>query len=152
MTVFTSVLSTNTVRSPKSDQVSTRIADCLVLFFLAHCPPGTHGRKKKLKPSKHLQNVTIEHITLMPYCRTCPVGTYQSNYGQLSCRPCQKGFTTNSRKSANSNQCVSTARHICESNPGICNGGSCVAQHDFLYSCLCDGRHIGKSEYIYENL
>lgn len=118
-------------------------ADC-ALFFLAHCPPGTHGRKKKLKPSKHLQNVTIEHITLMPYCRTCPVGTYQSNYGQLSCRPCQKGFTTNNRKSANSSQCVSTARHICESNPGICNGGSCVAQHDFLYSCLCDGQHIGK--------
>lgn len=113
-------------------------------YCSAHCPPGTHSRRKKLKPSKHHPNTTIDHMTLVPRCRPCPVGFYQSNFGQLSCRPCPLGYTTTSSKSASINQCTATAKQICEDSRNICNKGRCVTENEFYYSCDCEKNYVGK--------
>lgn len=51
--------------------------------FLEMCPPGTHARKKRVKTSKRRNLPIVERPTLSPHCKSCPVGTYQPEYGQL---------------------------------------------------------------------
>ncbi|KAK4887668.1 hypothetical protein RN001_003939 [Aquatica leii] len=117
---------------------SKSVKDCK-----AHCPPGTHGRRRKLKPSRQNSNTTLDHITLVPHCRTCRIGYYQSNYGQLSCRSCPEGHTTLSRKSTNLNQCLPTTTQLCNNSTNVCNKGKCVVEDSFYYSCSCDANYIG---------
>ncbi|KAJ8929510.1 hypothetical protein NQ314_017803, partial [Rhamnusium bicolor] len=107
------------------------------------CPPGTHARKKHMKYSKHHPNITIERTTLRPYCRSCAVGFYQPEYGQLKCLPCPNGYTTTTTRSTNPSQCIPTAEELCKSNKGICNNGTCSISNDYQYTCNCFENYIG---------
>ncbi|KAB0799990.1 hypothetical protein PPYR_07870 [Photinus pyralis] len=109
---------------------------------IAHCPPGTHSRRRILKPTKHHPNTTITHMTLRPHCRSCSIGHYQANYGQLSCRACPDGYTTPSHKSTSLEECILAETHICNSS-SVCNTGKCVEEDSFYYSCSCDNQYIG---------
>ncbi|KAK5644039.1 hypothetical protein RI129_007884 [Pyrocoelia pectoralis] len=116
---------------------SKSIQDCI-----AHCPPGTHSRRRKLKPNKHHPNITIAHMTLAPHCRSCRIGHYQANHGQLSCRACPNGYTTAAPKSTALEQCIMSTEHICGSSD-VCKNGNCVIEDSLYYSCSCYNQYIG---------
>ncbi|XP_015834822.1 sushi, von Willebrand factor type A, EGF and pentraxin domain-containing protein 1 isoform X1 [Tribolium castaneum] len=117
---------------------SKQIGDCK-----EQCPPGTHARKKIFRQSRRNPSVTIERATLRPYCRSCHVGFYQSEFGQLRCIPCPKGHTTLAPKATSFRQCVPTAAEMCAKNPSICNAGKCVPSNEFQYTCDCPEGYIG---------
>nr|XP_023016002.1 sushi, von Willebrand factor type A, EGF and pentraxin domain-containing protein 1-like [Leptinotarsa decemlineata] len=116
---------------------SKKLEDCK-----EQCPPGTHARKKKLRYSKHQFNVTIERPTLRPHCRSCKIGYYQPDHGQLRCIPCPAGFTTTSTRSTSIHQCIPTSKDICESET-FCQHGSCEVTNRYQYSCDCFDNYIG---------
>lgn len=120
----------------------TKINFLIFLFFSEECPPGTSARKKIIKKSKH-PNAVIERVTLKPFCRSCPLGHFQPNYGQTKCIPCPKYHTTNQRASTSPNQCVPTVQEVCLNSKNLCNKGRCVTEDDFYYTCICDDGHVG---------
>nr|XP_022902897.1 sushi, von Willebrand factor type A, EGF and pentraxin domain-containing protein 1-like isoform X2 [Onthophagus taurus] len=105
------------------------------------CPPGKIGRKRTIRP-RNYPNITITRVTLPPYCKSCPLGTYQSNYGQHECLKCPLGYTTNSVGSKSIYDCVPSVDLIC-TNLTICNQGKCIVQDNFYYSCECNHLFIG---------
>ncbi|XP_018333054.1 sushi, von Willebrand factor type A, EGF and pentraxin domain-containing protein 1-like [Agrilus planipennis] len=110
-----------------------------------HCPPGMMARKKLVRSSKRNSNATVEHVTLMPYCRSCPQGSYQPDYGQTKCLPCPEYFTTYSSRADSEKKCVPTSEKICQSDPNVCNGGKCIVVNEFLYNCKCPSGAIGSN-------
>ncbi|XP_076273096.1 sushi, von Willebrand factor type A, EGF and pentraxin domain-containing protein 1-like isoform X1 [Rhynchophorus ferrugineus] len=119
-------------------QHAKRSKDCREM-----CPPGTHARRKKVRINRQHRNSTVERSTLRPYCRSCPVGTYQSNYGQLKCLPCPKGHTTVGTRSVNASQCLPTAQEICSRRPNVCRNGNCIIVNDYESSCQCSPPYYG---------
>lgn len=111
--------------------------------FIAKCPPGTFAKKKTMRYSKHQPNRTIETTTLMPYCRSCGVGSYQAKYGETSCLPCPAGYTTNTVRARSIDECIPTAEEICKKT-NICLNGACVASSNYHYTCNCFKNYIGK--------
>ncbi|XP_044748344.1 sushi, von Willebrand factor type A, EGF and pentraxin domain-containing protein 1-like isoform X2 [Coccinella septempunctata] len=107
------------------------------------CPPGTHARKKAIRNSRKLYKKLIERPTLQPFCKSCPIGTYQDGYGQLQCVPCPKGYTTLGYGSVDVGQCIETAEEICMKSRNICNHGTCVARDRIHYECDCFKGYIG---------
>ncbi|RZB38885.1 sushi, von Willebrand factor type A, EGF and pentraxin domain-containing protein 1-like [Asbolus verrucosus] len=111
--------------------------------IVEQCPPGTHARKKIMRQSRRNPNVIIERATLKPYCRSCHIGYYQPNYGQLKCLPCPTGYTTTAPRATSVTQCLPTAEEICKRVPNICNGGKCIVNNEFQYTCNCSENYIG---------
>ncbi|CAH1159654.1 unnamed protein product [Phaedon cochleariae] len=106
------------------------------------CSPGTHARKKKLKFSKRQPKVTIVRTTLKPYCRSCGVGYYQPDYGQLKCIPCRPGYTTTSVRSTSIYQCIPISEEICRTK-NVCIHGICAPTNYYHYTCHCSHNYIG---------
>ena len=113
------------------------------ILFPEQCPPGTYARKIKFSPRKH-PNLLLERISLSPYCRSCTVGTYQSEFGKLSCIPCPRGHTTTTVRSTDIGQCIPTVQQICSGYSNPCKAGKCVIINDFYYSCECYDDFVGK--------
>ncbi|XP_045479696.1 sushi, von Willebrand factor type A, EGF and pentraxin domain-containing protein 1-like [Harmonia axyridis] len=107
------------------------------------CPPGTHARKKAIRNSKKLYKKVIERPTLQPFCKSCPIGTYQDDYGQIQCMPCPKGYTTLGYGSKDVGQCIETAEEICMKSRNICNHGTCISRDRIHYDCDCFKGYIG---------
>nr|CAH7753365.1 unnamed protein product [Callosobruchus chinensis] len=116
---------------------SKKIEDCK-----EECPPGSHARRKRFRPSKSRPNEVIERLTLQPNCRSCAIGYYQSEYGQLRCKACPSGYTTFAAGARDSTQCVATAKEMCKVN-GICGYGLCIEINEYQYSCNCFQNYIG---------
>ncbi|XP_065058481.1 sushi, von Willebrand factor type A, EGF and pentraxin domain-containing protein 1-like isoform X1 [Rhopilema esculentum] len=57
-------------------------------------------------------------------CTVCPVGTYQDNEGQLTCKQCKQGFSTHGYKSSNYTQCKEICRPGTYSADGL---ATCIA-------------------------
>ncbi|KAK9871009.1 hypothetical protein WA026_009969 [Henosepilachna vigintioctopunctata] len=107
------------------------------------CPPGTHARKKAVKnPRRHHKKI-IERPTLEPFCKSCPVGYYQDEYGQLECSPCPKGYTTYGYGSTNVGECIESAEEICLKSKNICNNGKCSVRDRIHYQCDCFEGYVG---------
>ncbi|ENN79605.1 hypothetical protein YQE_03956, partial [Dendroctonus ponderosae] len=113
-------------------------------FVPEMCPPGTHARKKRVKTSKQQNPPTVERATLSPHCKSCPVGTYQPEYGQIKCLACPVGFTTAKAQSVNSTECIPTSKGICALTPDVCNHGKCVVVNEYEFSCECLPGFVGK--------
>ncbi|KAL3266100.1 hypothetical protein HHI36_010286 [Cryptolaemus montrouzieri] len=107
------------------------------------CHPGTHAKKKIVVNSRRHRKKIVERPTLQPFCKSCPIGFYQDEYGQLQCIPCPKGFTTHGYGSSDVGQCVETAEEICIKSKNICNYGTCVAKDRIHYECNCFEGYIG---------
>ncbi|KAH1026828.1 hypothetical protein HUJ05_000441 [Dendroctonus ponderosae] len=107
------------------------------------CPPGTHARKKRVKTSKQQNPPTVERATLSPHCKSCPVGTYQPEYGKIKCLACPVGFTTAKAQSVNSTECIPTSKGICALTPDVCNHGKCVVVNEYEFSCECLPGFVG---------
>ncbi|XP_060530297.1 sushi, von Willebrand factor type A, EGF and pentraxin domain-containing protein 1-like isoform X2 [Cylas formicarius] len=108
------------------------------------CPPGTRARRKIIKHSKHQNGgVARERATLQPHCLSCPVGSYQQQYGQLKCVQCPEGHTTATVRSGDSSFCIPTSRGICTSDKAVCEHGKCHAVNGYEYACACDENYIG---------
>ena len=58
-------------------------------FILEQCSPGTYSPN------------TVET------CSVCPVGYYQDEYGQTTCKQCPTGTTTASTNSTSASDCKS---------------------------------------------
>ncbi|CAH1985833.1 unnamed protein product [Acanthoscelides obtectus] len=114
-----------------------KFADCK-----EECPPGSHARKKRFRPSKSGPNEAIERLTLQPNCRSCAIGFYQSEYGQLRCTACPPGYTTLAVGTRYRSHCVATAKEMCKVN-GICGYGVCIETNEYQYSCNCFQNYIG---------
>ncbi|XP_050300407.1 sushi, von Willebrand factor type A, EGF and pentraxin domain-containing protein 1-like [Anthonomus grandis grandis] len=108
------------------------------------CPPGTYARKKKIKVSRQSNNTsTIERATLSPYCKSCPVGSYQAGYGTFSCNPCPNGFTTAKVHSTSFKDCIPKAKDLCNLRLNICNNGKCIIENEYEFSCECFDQYYG---------
>ncbi|CAH0560178.1 unnamed protein product [Brassicogethes aeneus] len=107
------------------------------------CPPGTFARRRIIRHKHKGQNVTLERGSLHPHCRSCKVGLYQEDYGQLHCKACPKGYTTTGYRSTNVDQCIVTAEEVCTSIKDICNNGSCVLTNEYQYGCNCFEGYYG---------
>ncbi|GJQ65520.1 hypothetical protein Trydic_g7621 [Trypoxylus dichotomus] len=114
------------------------INDCI-----EQCSPGSFARKKKIKILRKHPNAVIERITLKPYCRSCPIGTYQPLYGRLGCFKCPNGYTTSGVGSTTIQDCVPTLQQTCTNSSNICNKGQCIIVNDVYYSCECSKYYIG---------
>eukprot|EP00058_Branchiostoma_floridae_P013772 XP_002599260.1 hypothetical protein BRAFLDRAFT_64392 [Branchiostoma floridae] len=72
-------------------------------------------------------------------CVSCPVGTYQNQFGQTSCTPCPEGFTTIREEARNLTKCLRAECAInideCESSP-CQNNGTCEDRVNG-YTCDC---------------
>lgn len=112
------------------------------IYFTEQCRPGTHARVKFIKQSKRNPDRVIQRASLRPHCRTCGIGYYQPNYGQLQCIPCQKGYTTAILRATSKDHCL-PIRDICAENSKICNTGKCVTINDNQYTCICSENYIG---------
>ncbi|CAG9762396.1 unnamed protein product [Ceutorhynchus assimilis] len=107
------------------------------------CPPGTHARKKKIKLPRQQKNVLVDRLTLSPYCKSCPIGTYQAEHGRIKCTPCPPGYTTTKTHSTNISSCISTATEICKTQ-NICNyNGKCIAINQYEFTCECFAGFFG---------
>ncbi|XP_030767169.1 sushi, von Willebrand factor type A, EGF and pentraxin domain-containing protein 1-like [Sitophilus oryzae] len=101
------------------------------------CSPGTHARRKKIRVNVQQIKYTIERPTLRPYCRSCPIGTYQPDYGTIRCIPCPNGYTTIRVGSTRIEDCIPTADEICSSRPNLCRNGTCNATNEYQFTCDC---------------
>lgn len=113
-------------------------------FFSEQCPPGTHARKKAIRNSRKIYKQLIERPTLQPFCKSCPIGTYQDGYGKLQCIPCPKGYTTLAYGMTDVAYCIETAEEVCMKSRTICNSGTCVARDRIHYECDCSAGYIGE--------
>lgn len=107
---------------------------------IEQCPPGTMARVR-LRANQKIHN------SLMPFCRKCAPGQYQSNYNQIKCSDCPNGMTS-PRGSLSIENCFEEKRHICKINSAICGPhGVCVQENGnlHLYSCLCEDAYAGKT-------
>lgn len=106
------------------------------------CPPGTMARIKVPRLKRQNQ---ILHTSLMPFCKKCGPGEYQSFYDQTKCEKCPEGFIS-PRGSRFFEDCVPKIIQPCLKNPLVCGrNGYCVPEgtNNYLYSCLCDEGYIG---------
>lgn len=86
--------------------------------------------------------------SLMPHCRKCPPGQYQSEFNQNKCLSCPSGWTS-PRGAISIGNCFEEKRDVCQMNAGICGPhGICVQENGNLYSCLCEDGFTG--QYVYE--
>lgn len=114
------------------------------LFYIAEeCPPGTKARMKVIKARRH-SNITMHRVTLKPHCRSCPLGTYQPEFGQTQCIKCSEGYTTSAVGSTNYLQCIPILKDPCTNSNSICNNGKCIPDNQGHYSCECEENYIGK--------
>lgn len=114
------------------------VTDCI-----EQCPPGTFARKKTIR-IKAIAQKTITRATLQPYCRSCPLGFYQPDYGQLNCIRCPKGYTTSNRRAKYISECHPTVEEFCLNNAtNICNHGKCKIENKSYYTCTCEENYIG---------
>ncbi|XP_037922099.1 sushi, von Willebrand factor type A, EGF and pentraxin domain-containing protein 1-like isoform X3 [Hermetia illucens] len=109
------------------------IEDCI-----QQCPPGTAAKikipRKKLRPE-----VTNTH-SLMPFCRKCNPGEYQSEYDQTQCEKCPSGHTS-PRGATSRSECTLERPNPCIMNPKICGpNGVCITDSNVQssYYCQCD--------------
>lgn len=98
-------------------------ADCRPL-----CPPGTFARVKTPKKS------SASAKTLMPFCRSCGIGEYQSDYDQTSCEKCPENMTSD-RGSKSIQSCFERNEKSC--NEMSCGAhGKCIPSGVF-FTCDC---------------
>lgn len=116
---------------------SRQPSDCRPL-----CPPGTFARVKI--PKKNVTTVLLK--TLMPFCRSCGVGEYQSKYDQTTCSKCPDDMTSD-RGSKSIDSCFEKYEQSC--NETTCGAhGKCIPSGSF-YTCEClDGYYGQKCEVI----
>lgn len=89
--------------------------------------------------------------SLMPFCRKCEPGQYQSNYNQINCQQCPIGYTS-PRGAISIENCYEEKRHICELNSAICGPhGICISENSnlHLYSCLCEDGFSGANTFLF---
>lgn len=127
---------TNCTRCP--DFYSTRkngsrlSTDCRQL-----CPPGHFARIKIPKKSGTVGVLK----TLMPFCRSCEVGEYQSEYDQLSCNKCPENMKSE-RASKSIESCYEKQEKSC--NESTCReNGKCISTGAF-YNCECKNGFYGQ--------
>lgn len=109
------------------------------------CPPGHYARVKVPK-----RNGTAVHLkTLMPFCRSCGVGEYQSKYDQTSCDKCPDEMTSE-RGSTSTESCYEKFEKSC--NDSICGvHGKCISSGAF-YTCECLDGFYGQNCELRQNL
>ncbi|KAL7020531.1 hypothetical protein ACKWTF_011569 [Chironomus riparius] len=108
------------------------------------CGPGNFARMKILKKNSTAANPK----TLMPFCRSCGIGEYQSKYDQTTCDECPEGLTSE-RASTSIDDCYKRFEDSCNST--TCGDhGECI-QTDSFYSCECDDGFYGQNCEIAEN-
>lgn len=79
--------------------------------------------------------------TLMPFCRSCSVGEYQSKYDQISCEKCPDGMTSE-RGSRSIENCYDKYEKSC--NDSTCGDhGKCIS-NDAFYVCECEDGYYGQ--------
>lgn len=124
----------HSTRKTKSKNLKNCVRECL---------PGTYARNKTMK-NKAAKGTSITRPTLMPYCRSCAIGYYQSNYNQLHCIKCPKGLTTSDRNSKSVNDCIPTLETMCNNETSkLCNFGKCKIINNFEYKCNCEQGYLG---------
>lgn len=101
------------------------------------CPPGSFARVKA--PKKSLQNVLVK--TLMPFCRSCNIGEYQSRYDQASCDTCPDNMTSD-RGSKSVENCYEKYEKSC-SDTTCGDHGKCIPSGSF-YTCECLDGYFGQ--------
>lgn len=89
------------------------------------CAPGMFARVKT--PKKN--NTLINTKTLMPFCRSCGVGEYQSKYDQTSCDKCPTVMTSE-RGSTSINDCYNRYEDSCNEKP-CGDNGKCIQTDSF---------------------
>lgn len=89
-------------------------------------------------------NTTMLHKTLMPFCRSCGIGEYQSKYDQSFCEICPDNMTSD-RGSKSIDKCYEKNEKSC--NETTCGShGKCIPSGAF-YICECrDGFYGQKCE------
>lgn len=131
---------TTCIQCPLNHSTRKRISkspfDCKEL-----CPPGTIARIKI--PRRKRQNHIVQ-TSLMPFCKKCGPGEYQSFYDQTKCEKCPENFNS-PRGSRFFEDCIPKIIQPCLKNPLICGrNGRCVPEgNNNLYSCSCDEGYIG---------
>lgn len=101
------------------------------------CPPGNYARVKTPKKS----NSTGLLKTLMPFCRSCSAGEYQSKYDQIACEQCPENMTSE-RGSTSIESCYEKYEKSCDD--ATCGeNGKCIASNAF-YSCDCKDGYYGQ--------
>jgi Tyrosine-protein kinase ephrin type A/B receptor-like/EGF-like domain len=100
------------------------------------CLPGTYARIKTPKKS----SASVK--TLMPFCRSCGIGEYQSKYDQTSCEKCPDNKTSD-RGSKSIESCYEKNEKSCDD--AICGDhGKCIPSGVF-YHCECDDLFFGQN-------
>lgn len=90
------------------------------------CSPGTFARIKS--PKKNSTTISNPK-TLMPFCRSCGVGEYQSSYDQTTCEKCPDGLTSD-RGSTGIENCYKKYEDSCDVS--TCGEhGKCIQSHSF---------------------
>lgn len=130
------IAQTNCIQCPEfhsTRKIGSRLkTDCRQL-----CSPGNYARIKT--PKKN--NTTAVMKTLMPFCRSCGVGEYQSEYDQISCDKCPNGMTSD-RGSKSIESCYDRYEKSCdESTCG--EHGKCLSSGSF-YTCECQDNFYGQ--------
>lgn len=110
-------------------------------FFAEQCPPGTIARLKAPRNNRSNQKFSR---TLMPFCRKCSPGEYQSMYDQIACDQCPPN-TISPRGSTSMDSCHPKQYQPC-SQINVCGlHGTCKQEiiNPFLYSCSCEDGFVG---------
>ncbi|KAG4075716.1 hypothetical protein HA402_003541 [Bradysia odoriphaga] len=105
------------------------------------CPPGTVARLKAPRNNRSNQKFSR---TLMPFCRKCSPGEYQSNYDQIACDQCPPN-SISTRGSTSVDNCHPKQHQPC-SQINVCGlHGTCKQEisNPFLYSCSCEDGFVG---------
>lgn len=112
-----------------------RISSKTSLDCVQKCPPGTMARVKVSKNPNHPQKMIK---SLMPYCKKCPPGQYQSEYDQTGCLPCPTDHLS-PRGSKSIQQCTPKPVHPCDIVDTCKNSGKCIPSgiNPSLFSCTC---------------
>lgn len=108
---------------------------------LEQCPPGTVARLKAPRSNRSNQKFSR---TLMPFCRKCSPGEYQSQYDQVTCDQCPPN-TISPRGSTSPDNCHPKQYQPC-SQINVCGShGTCKQEvsNPFLYSCSCEDGFVG---------
>lgn len=90
------------------------------------CKPGTFARKKIPKKNSTLP---VNLKSLKPFCRSCGVGEYQSEYDQTTCEKCPEGMTSE-RGSTNIENCYKKYEDSCDDTTCGANG-QCIQSDSF---------------------
>jgi len=89
------------------------------------CGPGNFARMKIPKKNSTAANPK----TLMPFCRSCGIGEYQSKYDQTTCEKCPEGLTSE-RASTSIDDCYKRFEDSCNST--TCGEhGQCIQTDSF---------------------